>query len=138
MDDILQRAPEWIVGIVVILVAVNYVGRLAAETSETWARLLGPLGRRWRERGLRRQEVRVEQREARAADLEDVMRQRDYLAGQLDTCRTEHETKDSYLAYDARWHHETLLTAISAGCELPAHLSLRQWRESTMKGGADV
>ncbi|WP_146165192.1 MULTISPECIES: hypothetical protein [Nocardia] len=129
MDEIWQRAPEWAVGAVVILVAIGYIGRTAAETSETWARLLGPLGRRWRERGERRRQIRIEQREARAADLEDMTRQRDYLAGALDTCRSEHEATAGYLLYDARWHYDAELAAAAAGYESPAHLSLRQWRD---------
>ena len=137
MDEILQRAPEWAVGAVVILVALGYIGRTAAETSETWARLLGPIGRRWRERGQRRQEIREEQRELRAADLADMTRQVDYLVGALDTCRTEHEATAGYLLYDARWHHEAELAAAAAGYDSPAHLSLRQWRAVNLPNGRD-
>lgn len=123
-----EVAPQWLVLIVVVVVAINFIGRTLSEASESWARVLGPLGRRWRERGLRRQEARKELSESRALDLEDMKRQRDYLGEQLESCRSEHEPKDAYIQYDAHWHRDISLRAIEAGCEVPEHLSFLRWR----------
>lgn len=125
----LENAPEWLVLVVVLVVAFNFIGRVLAEASESWARVLGPLGRRWRARGLRRQRERAELAEDRSRDLDDLRRQNDYLACQLNSCRAEHEPKDHFIEYDARWHREVSLRAIEAGCEVPAHLSFLQWRQ---------
>ncbi|WP_109527278.1 MULTISPECIES: hypothetical protein [Nocardia] len=127
MNEIAQFAPEWLVGIVVVAFALKYVGQLLSEASETWSRLLGPLGRRWRANGLRRQQERVEAREIRQADFADVTRQLEYISTQLEQCRAATESRDEFIAYDARWHRDLNLQAIEAGCDLPAYMTYRQW-----------
>lgn len=127
MNEIAQFAPEWLVLIVVVAFALKYVGQLLSEASESWAKILGPLGRRWRANGLKRQQERVEAREIRAADFADVKGQLEYIADQLEQCRAASEQRDAFIAYDARWHRDLNLQAIEAGCEVPTYLTFRQW-----------
>ena len=126
--EITQSAPEWVTLAIVVFVALNYVGRILSEASESWAKVLGPLGRRWRERGLRRQEERAAERTVRMADLDDMTRQRDALDSALGTCRSSQERQFEYIAYDAEWHRDLRLAAIEAGCQVPEHKSFLQWR----------
>ena len=126
-DEIVRFGPEWLVVLVVVLVGVNYAGRMLAEASETWAKLLGPLGKRWRDRGLKRQQERINERDARQADLEDMTVQRDNLSKALSGCRRQEHLMSGYIEYDATWHRDTRLRAIEAGCEMPAHKSFLQW-----------
>ena len=128
-DEILRLGPEWLVGLVVIVVVLNWAGRVISEASETWAKLLGPLGRRWRARGLQRQEARAAERTARMADLEDVTRQRDTLADSLASCRQSQEITFDYLSYDTEWHRDVRLRAAESGCALPEHRSFLRWKQ---------
>ncbi|WP_411815480.1 hypothetical protein [Gordonia sp. SND2] len=125
----LDASPQWLVGLVVIIVILNWLGRAASEASESWAKLLGPLGRRWRNHGIARQAKRAAEHTARMADLEDMTRQRDSLASALLTCRQSQETAFDYLTYDAAWHREVRLQAAESGCELPSHLSFFRWKQ---------
>ncbi len=129
-NEIAAVGPEWLVALAVALLVLNWVGRVLAEASESWAKVLGPLGRRWRERGIARQEARAEASAVRMADLADVTRQRDYLDVELGLCRKSNELRATYIEYDAGWHRQTRLRAIEAGCDLPEHQSYLQWREA--------
>lgn len=127
MGEFLPFAPEWLVIAITVLVALNFAGKTLAEASESWARVLGPLGKRWREIGQRRASERNDLREVRAADLADVTRQRDYFEARAQRCDADLNVREDYIAYDAKWHRETNLKAIEAGCEMPPHTSFRQW-----------
>lgn len=133
LTEVLRLAPEWLVMIVIIVAVVSWVGRIASEASASWAKVLGPLGRRWRERGIARQEVRAEERTARMADLTDMTRQRDALESALDHCRASQSEVWDYLVYDVDWHRQFRLAAAENGCEVPPHQSFMRWRQ---EGGA--
>lgn len=128
MSELLKVAPEWAVLLVILVAVFSWVGRIVSEASETWANVLGPLGRRWRDRGLARQEARAAERTARMADLEDMTRQRDTLDVALKKCRESQEVVYDWIDYDARWHRDVRLRAAEAGCDLPEHQSLFRWR----------
>lgn len=132
--EFLSVAPEWLVAIAIAILVFNWVGRMLSEASETWAKALGPLGRRWRNRGVARQEARHAERLGRMADLDDMTRQRDALDHALDRCRKSQESTHEYLAYDVDWHRNTSLSAIEAGCKLPEHKSYLRWREDRNAG----
>lgn len=127
----LDTAPQWLVMLVVIVVVLNWAGRALSEASETWATILGPLGRRWRDRGIARQKARSVERTARMADLEDMTRQRDTLDGALAKCRQSQEVTFDYLAYDAEWHRDMRLRAADAGCALPDHQTFLRWKKDS-------
>lgn len=127
-NEIFTHLPEWAVIAVVVLVTMNYIGRMAAEASESWAKALGPLGKRWRERGIRRQEERKQDRTVRLDELEDVQRDRDYFKQKSRKQEVRLVVlEDGYLPYDAAWHRDVRLSAMEAGCELPEHKSYLEW-----------
>jgi hypothetical protein len=83
---------------------------------------------------VRRQEERVAERTARQADLEDAIRERDYLDGALARCAQTTQIQGDYIEYDAQWHRDTRLTAIEAGCDkLLAHKSYLQFRTERLR-----
>ncbi|QWS68149.1 membrane protein [Gordonia phage VanLee] len=126
--EIAQYLPEWSVVLVVVAVALNYFGRMLSEASESWAKALGPLGKRWRERGIRRAEERRAVRQGRLDELDDMERDRDYFkAKQRKTEDRLQLLEDDYLSYDAAWHRQVRLQAIDAGCELPEHIGYIEW-----------
>ena len=127
--DVLSASPEWLVGLVVALVLLNWLGRVLSEASETWAKILGPLGRRWRGRAQHRQETRAAERTARMADLEDMTRQRDALDAALSDCRTNQSDAWDYIVHDADWHRRLRLSAAEAGCSIPDHQSFTRWKQ---------
>ncbi|AON97391.1 hypothetical protein SEA_NYCEIRAE_28 [Gordonia phage Nyceirae] len=130
--EIAQHLPEWSVIIVVIAVALNYFGRMLSEASEWWAKVLGPLGKRWRERGLRRAEERRAARTVRLDEIEDMTRDRDYFKSKAYANEDRlHLLEDGYLPYDAEWHRNARLRAIESGCDLPEHKGYLEW----IKGG---
>lgn len=127
--EITALAPPWAVGILVVALIILHLGRMLAEASETWAKVLGPLGKRWRDRGLHRRQERLDERDARRADLEDAVRQRDTLAHALDACRDNQDDLWGYMVYDADYHRRLALSAAATGCTLPTHLSFTQWKD---------
>lgn len=124
LADALNRYP-WLLLIVVALAFVRYAGQLLAEASESWAKILGPLGRRWRANGQRR-------RERVAADLLDMQRQVDWLSERLEAVEEDAQMRIEYIAYDAEWHVRDRLHGIAQGWERmpPPHQSFLQFRQS--------
>lgn len=135
MNELAEYGPQWLVSGVVVIAIVAYTGRVLSEGSESWAKVFGPLGRRWRSRGLRRQEQRFAERDIRDIDLESRDRTIGYLSMQLDTCLDAHGPKDAFIEYDAKWHRDIRLRAIDAGCDLEPHIAFREFRDS-FKGAA--
>ncbi|WP_406234907.1 hypothetical protein [Nocardia sp. NBC_01009] len=125
-----QALPPWVLVVIAAAVGVKYLGQALAEGSEQWARILGPLGRRWRSRAERRTEKE-------AADLVALQRQVENLSVEVerltarDKKRGEFEEKlREYLVYDANWHFRAQLAAAGAGTTLPDHMSFAQWEAS--------
>ncbi|QCG77036.1 hypothetical protein SEA_EWALD_27 [Gordonia phage Ewald] len=126
--EIGQHLPEWSVVVVVVAIALNYAGRMLAEASEWWAKVLGPLGRRWRERGIRRAEERRTERTVRLDEISDMTRDRDYFKTKAYAHEDRlHLLEDGYLPYDAEWHRNARLRAIESGCDLPDHKGYLEW-----------
>ena len=163
-DDVsalLQDHP-WLLLLVVIVVVFKFVGQALAESSESWSKVLGPIGRRWRTRGVRRvnahqaerqkiaQELRKQiaedaeaRRAAEAADLSDMRRQTETLERLLRNMTELLALHDDYLAYVARWHRDTSLHAAAAGWVFPPpdHMSFLEFvriRESATPGTSDA
>lgn len=123
----LDGLPPWVLILVVITVTAAYLARAVAESSDTWAKILGPPGRRWRARANRRAT-------REAADIRMLKRQvsnlmaRDAERDRRDAERDKFEARlRLYLAYDADWHFRARLAAAGAGTRLPEHLSFIEW-----------
>lgn len=128
MDQLLASAPEWVVMLCLVLAIFTLIGKSLSEASETWAGLLGPLGRRWRERGKARQAERAANRLERRYELEDRDYQIEYLGAQLAKCRSENEFKEEFFVYDTRWHRQVALRAAEAECDLPEWKTYSRWK----------
>ncbi|MGV9742885.1 hypothetical protein [Nocardia farcinica] len=129
-----DQLPSWVLVVLAAVVAVKYLVQGLAESSEHWARILGPLGRRWRNRAQRRTDQE-------AADLSALRRQLSNLADEVtrltnrDRERAQfEETLRAYLVYDAAWHFRAQLAAASSGSTLPEHLSFTQWEAQRPMG----
>ncbi|WP_280503921.1 hypothetical protein [Nocardia farcinica] len=119
--------PPWLLILIAGLAGLNYLGQALAASSEQWARVLGPLGRRWRSKAQRRAEQE-------AADLSSLRRQVGNLAKEVNRLTRRDEQRSAaearlrdYLVYDADWHWRTRLWAVESGNTLPEHLSFGQW-----------
>lgn len=134
MNEFADHGPQWLVSAVIVIAIIAYAGRVLSEGSESWAKVFGPLGRRWRSRGLRRQEQRFAERDIRDVDLQTRDRTISYLSEQLDNCLDSHAPKDAFIEYDARWHRDARLRAIDAGCDLEPHVPFREYLRSYREG----
>lgn len=119
--------PPWVLIVIAVAAAANYLGQALAAGSEQWARVLGPLGKRWRSKAQRRAEQE-------AADLSSLRRQVTNLAKEVNRLTKRDEQRGAaearlrdYLVYDADWHWRTRLWAVESGNNLPEHLSFNQW-----------
>ena len=100
-----------LVTIAAIAFVVGYILKIASQASESVAKLLGGLGRRWREQD--QQAVRRVSRQRRQQDAvaEDLRRELAHFVGrvdrldsQVDHLQRRADLHDDYLAYDAGWH----------------------------------
>lgn len=131
-----DRLPAWVLVLVAVAVVARYLGQMVAEASESWSRVLGPLGRRWREQAQRR-------RGRGDVVLEDLRHHVDYLAGRVDELmadarkrderdrerdRREHD-RDRYLAYLIRCLRAIERWAAQQQVDLPGPmvLSIDEW-----------
>ena len=128
---LLDRYP-WLLFLVVLVAALKWIGTALAESSESWARVLGPLGSRWRARGQRAIRVDDLRRAREAADLEDMRRQVDYLSSRVQTLSDGMDLRDDYMQYDAEWHATIELRRAELGWVFPPppHQTYAEWRRA--------
>lgn len=122
--ELLKQEPWvlWVLGIVIVL---KYVAQGLAETSDTAAKVLGPLGKKWRGRGQAR-------REGEAADVASLKRQVEHLETRLNEVEADREVAIAYLEYDAQWHNRVRIWAAENGYTLPPppHKTLSVFRQA--------
>ncbi len=127
----LDKLPPWVLPVLAAVVFANYIARAAAESSETWARILGPVGRRWRSRAARRAEGEAEDIRVLKRQVSNLAREVNRLTAK-DQERREFEDKiRAYLTYDGTWHFRAQIAAASSGATLPDHLSFTEWERTT-------
>jgi hypothetical protein len=109
-----------------ILAIVGYALKLASQMSETFAGLLGGIGRRWREQGERRTRSALNSSAATNAVVVDLRAQLEHFVGRVKTLErnaTERarvsDVKDDYLVYDAEWHARIEMHGAQAGWVFP-------------------
>ena len=119
-SDLPQGTSGWIVLAAFVIVGLTYLGRFLAEMSETWAKLLGPLGKRWHARGQRRQAARAEIVEQIPLRLETAEADRDFYRARARRAEKQHEQFiEWYQKVDQPFHRNLRINAAEAGCELP-------------------
>lgn len=126
-NDLPQGTPGWIVLAAFVIVGLTYLGRFLAEMSETWAKVLGPLGKRWRERGLRRQEQRNADNGGR---LDAIESDRDFYRARARRAEQQHEQfLRWYNECDQPFHRDLRIKAAESGCDLPPDWApLSEWQ----------
>lgn len=135
----LERYPS-LLYLVALVAALHYVGKVLAESSDTWAKVLGPLGRRWRSRAVRdierrkhAHDVQVARTAHQEAIAEDLQRQIDYLNPRIELLYAEVASLHDYLAVDAGWHARAEVHLATLGVDVPPppHQTYREWRDAT-------
>ncbi|QNJ58366.1 membrane protein [Gordonia phage YorkOnyx] len=120
-----DNTPGWIVLAAFVLVGLKYLGQFLAEASETWAKILGPLGRRWRARGARRQVERAETAGGQLASLESDMKFYRARAHRFE--RRHGRFLEWYEQVDQPFHDDLHITAAEARLRLPEWQRLSDW-----------
>lgn len=123
-----------IISVFGFLILIYYGLKIAAQASETFAKMLGGLGRRWQAQRRRAEEEAREERAAKNAVIEDLRSQVDHFVGRVETMdkrlnrlQTDADLRDDYLAYDAEWHAELDRSAAGGGFVPPPHMTFREF-----------
>lgn len=120
-----------------ILLIAGYVLKILSQASETSAKLLGPLGKRWREQGNRAARRADARRSEENQVIQDLRARVEYFVEQVEELKehgrqkeAEYEVKDAYLAYDASWHGNTKIHAAEMGYQFPPpeHMTFNEFR----------
>lgn len=120
-----------------ILLIAGYVLKIVAQASDTVAKLLGPLGKRWREQGNRTVRKAAVRRAEDNEVIRDLKARVEYFVGQVEELKkhgrdreVEYEMKDDYLTYDAQWHADNNIHAAANGYEFPPpqHMTFKEFR----------
>lgn len=123
--------------ILAVLLIAGYALKIISQASETAAKLLGPLGKRWRAQGdrvARKSEARRVEDNQVITDLnkrlEYFVKQVEGLVRDSEEKARAYEVKDDYLAYDAQWHADQSIHAAENGYEFqpPKHMTFNEFR----------
>ncbi|AGK87962.1 hypothetical protein M041_gp57 [Mycobacterium phage Severus] len=133
--EILAHLPQNWVGLFAVITFVVYIGLQIVEKYETIAKIL-PGGTWWHQRqkakGNRRTDLVAEDNEVIRALQEQVTS----IVGELATVRETLRSFTAWSVYDARWHHQALVTAAIGNCVLPDHLDYfafeKLWRDDPL------
>lgn len=88
LGDLANRLPGWVLVVLAASALVARLGQVLASASDSWAKLLGPLGRRWR--------AQAERRTGRGdAVTADMQREIDRLTGRVDALVKRDQERDA-------------------------------------------
>lgn len=147
--EFMDRLPQFVLYMVFFSFVASFVLSKAAEASESFAKLFGPLGKFWRRKidQERADRIQVFKQEARiAVDSElGVTRKTEYaalkkqLADVLDRVEEMERNESVYEAYlvtDAQWHREINIRLAEMGvlqAPLPDRIPFSQFEEDYRK-----
>jgi hypothetical protein len=126
-----------------VLFLIYYGLKVAAQASDTFASMLGGLGRRWMSQKQRAQAAAEAGRTATNLVVEDMRGELKHfvgrverLSGQVQTLQENADLRDDYLAYDTEWHAEIDRHAAAVGWEFPPprHLSFTEFARARQSG----
>ncbi|MFA5711476.1 hypothetical protein [Mycolicibacterium sp.] len=140
---LLSSLPPWILLVLTFVVFLAYVLPRLAEASEAAAKLLGPIGSYWRDRGLRRaqahrNEVQAEARQlaqeivnkVTPPDYAEMGRRLENMDKRVRTLERSERLYKAYIVYDADWHFDDELAAVGhPDCKPAPRLSFDQFEE---------
>lgn len=123
--SLLSHLPSWMLLAIAVVVFLAYTLPRLAEASEAVARLLGPIGRYWRDRGLDRAERhRSEvQREAKQLakqivaevtppDYAEMGRRLSNMDTRIKILEESDRIHRAYIIYDEHWHFDDEMAAV--------------------------
>lgn len=145
-DQFLDRLPSWALIIIAIAAFLNYVLPRFAEASETFAKIFGPLGARWRRRGIRRAEdhraeVQAEARvlareiagEIKPPDYAEMERRLSQMDRRVLALETQDTIKTAFIVEDSEWHFHDQLAESQKQIERAPRLTYpefeRRWHD---------
>ncbi|WP_019204597.1 hypothetical protein [Tsukamurella sp. 1534] len=132
MPTLPPETPGWIVLAVAAAVGLKYLAQFLSEASESVAKVLGPLARRWRERGEARMKERADTDQRRVSSMESDLEYFEKRAEASD--KTLRHFMAWYARCDQPFHRELTIRAAEAGCDLPDWEPLSRWREPETAG----
>lgn len=139
VSNVLDGNP-WLLLIFGAAIAFRFIGGVLAEASESWAKVLGPVGgHRWRDRAERKKAAR---RSSQAQDYEDMHDEIRRLTRRVNTLAPAMEILEDYLIYDASYHMTLELQMIQNGYTMPEprHIGWLEYKRqhtfSEPEGGA--
>lgn len=123
--DLLSVLPPWLILALAVTVFLGYTLPRLAEASEAVSKLLGPVGRYWRDRGLRRAASRRNEIQAEAAELAkqivaevtppdyaEMGRRLSNMDKRVRALEWSDQVQRAYIVYDAAWHFDDELSAV--------------------------
>lgn len=145
---LLSDLPPSLLLILAIVVFLAYTLPRIAEASEAAAKLLGPIGRYWRERGLTRAEQhRAEvQREARQLakaivaevtppDYAEMERRLANMDRRIKVLEESDQIQRAYIIYDENWHFADEMAAVrNPECTPAPRYTFDQFKERWRQG----
>lgn len=113
------------------LLIAGYVLKIVAQASETGAKLLGPLGKRWREQGDRAARRASVRRSEENAVIVDLKAQVEHFVARVKALEKNSSQTNEYLVYDAEWHATNEIHAKEHGYNFPPpeHMTYNEFRE---------
>lgn len=144
----LTYLPQQVLIVVAVVAVTGYALPKIAEASEHAARLLGPLGRYWRERAVQREAVRRAEIERQAReiaqqiaasaqppDYAEMSRRLGRMETRLRRLEESEELMRAFIAYDAEWHFSDRLDAVERPeCAPAPWLTFVQFRQLWDRG----
>lgn len=142
-DPVMDQLPSWALILVAALAFLNFLFARIAEAYEGFARLFGPLGRRWRRKGLLRAEVHRKEVQAEARvlareiageieppDYQEMGRRLNNMDRRVKALEESDEIQRAFIAYDADWHFDDEMAAVGRPeCQPAARLAFSRFRE---------
>lgn len=149
---LMSQLPPWILLAVAVLVLLAYALPRIAEASASLAKLMGPIGRYWRSRGLRRAQEREAELQAEAKalakqivaeamppDYAEMGRRLANMERRVVSLEESDQIQRAFIVYDDEWHFNDALAAVGRPDCAPAprvayNQFKRLWRDGWRPG----
>ncbi|AJA43330.1 hypothetical protein VC60_gp29 [Mycobacterium phage Sbash] len=122
---LISQLPPWILLALAALVLLAYALPRIAEASASLAKLMGPIGRYWRNRGLRRAAERDAELQAEARELAkqivaevtppdyaEMGRRLANMERRVVSLEESDQIQRAFIVYDEEWHFNDALSAV--------------------------
>ena len=149
---LMSQLPPWILLVVAVVVLLAYTLPRIAEASASLAKLMGPIGRYWRKRGLLRAEERDAELQKEAKELAkqivaevtppdyaEMGRRLGNMERRVKSLEESDQIQRAFIVYDEEWHFNDALAAVGRPDCAPAprmthNQFKRLWRDGWRPG----